>query len=152
RSSVRYKAGASVRQPGMPSGYGDGPPLAAMLNGLRCATRYSTTPPTISPASRVRPRHGARDPRHGSRRSSLDGPWLAPQGSGDRRQPGRDGPEDIPAVRTNIRHSTASCRHFGGSADGVGLQTDVLEDDLRRREERPMIIPGTLAILAQRLG
>src|SRR5262249_22715268 len=29
--------GASVRQPGMPSGYGDGPPLAAMLNGLRCA-------------------------------------------------------------------------------------------------------------------
>src|SRR5262249_13747937 len=45
-----------------------------------------------------------------------------------------------------------SCRHFGGSADGVGLQTDVLEDDLRRREERPMIIPGTLAILAQRLG
>jgi hypothetical protein len=47
------------------------------------------------PASRSRPRHRGRDHRHGSRNPSLDGPWLAWQGTQDRGEPGRDGPERI---------------------------------------------------------
>src|SRR5262249_34678911 len=47
------------------------------------------------PAAGSRPQHRGPDHRHGSRGSSLDGPWLAPQGTEDRSKRGRNEPEDI---------------------------------------------------------
>src|SRR5262245_56021708 len=70
------------------------------------------------PASGSCPTHGRRRHRHGSRGASLDGPWLAPQGTEGRGQPGRDEPGHIrtsardpgaPATREEA-HGTASPR------------------------------------------
>src|SRR5262252_8200896 len=46
-----------------------------------------------SPASESRPAHRGRDHRHGSRRPSFDGPWLAWQNTEGRGEPGRNGPD-----------------------------------------------------------
>ena len=71
-----------------------------------------------SPASGSRPRHRGRDHRHESRRPSLDGPWVARQGTEGRGKPGRDEPEGIgtparspgaPATREEA-HGTTSAR------------------------------------------
>jgi hypothetical protein len=47
------------------------------------------------PASGSRPGHRGRDRRHGSRGPTLDGPWVARQGTEGRGKPGRDDPEGI---------------------------------------------------------
>jgi len=46
-------------------------------------------------AAGSRPQHGGPDHRHGSWGSSLDGPWLAPNGAEGRGNHGRDEREDI---------------------------------------------------------
>src|SRR5262245_35905125 len=70
------------------------------------------------PASGSRPTHRGRDYRNRSRRPALDGPWVAPQRTEGRGQPGRDEPEDIrtrarspgtPATREEA-HGTPSAR------------------------------------------
>src|SRR4029453_12067785 len=61
-------------------------------------THDDSSPPSAAlrpPASGSRPTHGGGDHRHGSRGPSLDGPWVARQGTASRGEPGRDGPEGL---------------------------------------------------------
>ena len=77
------------------------------------------------PASGSRPTHGGRDHRHGSRGPSLDGPWVARQGTESRGWPRREGPEgagtpgrnlEAPATREEA-HGTARLQ---GRVTGLG--------------------------------
>src|SRR5712691_6583325 len=92
------------------------------------------------PASGSRPTHGGRDDRHGSRGPSLDGPWVARQGTESRGWPRRDGPEgagtpgrnlEAPATREEA-HGATSTRT--GPASKLGVRVDVRAPAQRRRQ------------------
>jgi hypothetical protein len=94
------------------------------------------------PASGSRPRHRGPDHRHGRRGSSLDGPWLARQGTEGRGKPRRDGPEGIgtparspgtPAAREEA-HGTTSAR--ARPASKLGMHADARASARRTRQDQ----------------
>jgi hypothetical protein len=111
-----------------------------------------SSPPSAAlrpPASGARPTHGGRDHRHGSRGPSLDGPWVAWQGTEGRGWPRRDGPEGLgtstrspeaPATREET-HGTPSTR--AGPAAKLEVRVDARAPAPRRREDKDPVSRGS---------
>ena len=98
--------------------------------------------PLRPPPSESRPTHRERDHRHGSRSPSLDGPWVARQGTEGRGEPGRDGPEragppprspGAPATREEA-HRTPSARPCPPSM--LGIRADPRASAQRTRQDQ----------------
>src|SRR5437667_116525 len=98
--------------------------------------------PLRPPPSESRPTHRERGHRYGSRSPSLDGPWVARQGTEGRGEPGRNGPEragppprspGAPATPEEA-HRTPSARSWPPSM--LGIRADPRASARRTRQDQ----------------